>query len=69
MQANVKARLAESGIDPGTIIGLDDTFSNVSDTFVGLETSYLQEKFYRDTLGLIVSELCMGFWINLYNFF
>lgn len=55
VQANVNAKLAESGVDPDTVTGLDDAFSTVSDPFLGLETSYLQEKFYRDELGLIVN--------------
>lgn len=54
VQANVKAKLAESGVDPDAIAGLDNAF-NVYDPFVGLETSYLQEQYYREKLGLIVS--------------
>ena len=55
VQANVKAKLAESGIDVDAITGLDDAFTSVSNPFHGLETAYLQEKFYREKLCLIVS--------------
>lgn len=55
VQAGVRAKLAESGIDPGSINGLDNAFENVVDPFEGIGTSHLQEKYYRETLGLIVS--------------
>lgn len=55
VQANVKAKLAESGISVDAIAGLDDAFTSVSDPFSGLETAYLQEKFYREQLCLIVN--------------
>ena len=49
------SKLAEAGIEPEAITGLDDVFDNVSDPFMGLETSHFQEKYYREKLGLIVS--------------
>ena len=55
VQAGVRAKLAESGVDPSTIDGLDSAFEDVSNPFESLETSYLQEKYFRDTLGLVVS--------------
>ncbi len=55
VQAGVRAKLAESGVDPGSITGLDSVFTNVPDPFGGIETCYLQEKYYREQLNLIVS--------------
>lgn len=55
VHAGVRARLAESGVDPDSIRGLDSAFENVVDPFDGIETCYLQEKYFRETLGLIVS--------------
>lgn len=55
VQAGVRARLAESGVDPKSIEGLDDVFVDVIDPFDGLETCHLQEKYFREKLGLIVS--------------
>ena len=55
VQAHVMSKLAEAGIEPEAITGLDDVFDNVSDPFMGLETSHFQEKYYREKLGLIVS--------------
>ena len=55
VKAGVRAKLAESGVDPSTIDGLDSAFEDVSNPFEGLKTSYLQEKYFRDTLGLVVS--------------
>ena len=51
VQAGVRAKPAESS----TIDGLDSAFEDVSNPFEGLKTSYLQEKYFRDTLGLVVS--------------
>ena len=56
-QAGVRAKLAVSGVDPSTIDGLDDSFENIINPFEGLETSHLQEKYFRDTLDLVVSYL------------
>ena len=55
VQASVRAKLAETGIDPDSIVGLDLAITNVIDPFDGIETCYLQEKYYRDHLNLIVS--------------
>ena len=55
VQAGVRAKLAESGLDPTSINGLTEVFSDVIDPFDGIETCYLQEKFFRQKLGLIVS--------------
>lgn len=57
VQAGVRAKLAELGLDPDAIEGLDDIFKNVTDPFEGIETCHLQEKYFRETLGLIVSLL------------
>lgn len=55
VQAGVSAKLADSGVDPSTIHGLDGVFEDVTNPFEGLETTYLQEKYFRNTLGLVVS--------------
>lgn len=55
VEAGVKAKLAESGLDPSSINGLDGVFLNAIDPFKGIGTCHLQEKYYRETLGLIVS--------------
>ena len=54
VQAGVRARLAESGVDPDTIVGLNDAFLGMNDPFTGLENKYKQEKYYKETLGLVV---------------
>ena len=46
----MNARIADIGLDPEAI---DGVFDSVLDPFVGIETGYLQEKYYRDKLGLI----------------
>lgn len=55
VQAGVRAKLAEAGLDPESINGLDDVFKNCIDPFDNIETSYLQEKYYLEQLGLVVS--------------
>ena len=54
LQAGVKAQLAEVGVDPDSV-GLGKVFKDIVDPFNGLETCYLQEKYFRDSLNLIVS--------------
>ena len=57
VQAGVRAKLAEAGIEPHAIDGLGGVFDDVTDPFQGLETCHLQEKYFRDELGLVVSYL------------
>ena len=55
VQASVKAKLAELGVDLSQMDGLDEAFQHVIDPFEGIETCHLQERYFRDKLGLIVS--------------
>lgn len=57
LEAGVKATLAESGFGPESISGLDDVFKDVADPFKGIDTCHLQEKYYKEVLGLIVSSV------------
>ena len=54
-QAGVKAKIAESGVDPNDVLGLDTALEDVLNPFQGLETCHLQEKYFQEELGLIVS--------------
>lgn len=54
LQAGVRSTLQEAGLDPSYIDGLDEMFKNVMDPFKNIETCFLQEKYYRQKLGLIV---------------
>ena len=54
----MKAKLAESGVDPASISGLDGVFEEI-DPFDGLRTFHLQEKYFHEKLGLIVSLFCL----------
>ena len=54
-KAGVRAKLASSGIDPDNISGLDDVFSDIVHPFVGLETGFKQESYFKNVLGLLVS--------------
>lgn len=55
VHAGVRAKLADSGMDPESVSGLCNLFKDVVDPFDGLETCYLQEKYFHEKLGLIVS--------------
>ena len=44
-----------SNIDVHSIAGLDEVFTTVPSPFEGLESRYLQEKYFREKLGLLVS--------------
>lgn len=54
VHAGVRACLANNGIDPDDIHGLNDVFLELSDPFLGLENNYKQEKYYKENLGLVV---------------
>ena len=60
IQAGVKAKIAEYGLDAASIDGLTDGFKNIYDPFDTLNTSYHQEKFFREKLGLIVSSVIIS---------
>ena len=57
LQSRIRAKLATAGIDIDEIEGLNEVFRDVPNPFEGLETCYKQEKFYRETLGLVVRPL------------
>ena len=57
LHADVQRTLAENGIDVSSVAGLPEVFQDAPSPFAGLETRHMQEKFYRETLGLVVS-LC-----------
>ena len=59
LQAGIRAKLAEADIDFEAIHGLDDVFNDLPNPFCGIETSYLQENYYRQSLGLVVSMICV----------
>ena len=55
--AGVRSKLAEGGVDLSLVDGLDTTlFDDISDPFVGLQTCFLQEKYFVEKLGLVVRE-------------
>lgn len=68
LQARVKAKLATAGIDVDGIEGLQEVFQDVPNPFDGLQTRHMQEKYYHESLGLVVSnpfpikyKYCMGY--------
>ena len=55
LSARVRERLASSGVDEEKIEGLQEVFQDIPSPFEGLETRHLQEKYFRESLGLVVS--------------
>ena len=55
--AIARAKLAAAVVDYRDIEGLPEMLDNVSSPFQGLQTRYMQEKYYRQFLGLVVSSL------------
>ena len=55
VQAGVRERLALHGVDSYDIPDLANFLETIQDPFDGLHSTYLQEKFYREKLGCIVS--------------
>ena len=56
LKAGIRENLSTLGIDP-TSLELDNVFDELSDPFDGLKTKHIQEKYFKDSLGLIVSYL------------
>lgn len=55
LNARVRERLASAGVDADSVEGLQDVFQDYHSPFEGLETRHLQEKYFRENLGLVVS--------------
>lgn len=58
LNARVRERLANAGVDVDSVEGLQEVFHDLPSPFEGLNTQHLQEKYYRDSLGLVVSLQC-----------
>ena len=56
LKAGINAQLAEVGVDP-EFVGLEKVFEDIVHPYHGLETCHLQEKYFRESLDLIVSIL------------
>lgn len=54
LKAGIRAKLAAEGLDPHSF-GLDEVYKEMMDPFSGINTFFLQEKYYRDEFNLIVS--------------
>ena len=57
LKAGVSHTLAQSGIDLNDVDGLGSVFDELSDPFMGIETSHLQDKFVSQDLKCNVSWL------------
>ena len=57
VKAGVRAKLAEHGISPTDVGGLDKVFTDILRPFDGLEIAFRQEKYFKDYLRLVVSNL------------
>ena len=57
IKSQVWEALSASGIDPEAVNGLPSTFTDEFDPFYGIETQYKQDKYFKEELGLLVSEI------------
>ena len=55
LRAGIREKLATSGVDVGPL-ELDSVFNELCDPFDGLKTKHFQEKYFKDSLRLIVSQ-------------
>lgn len=57
LEENITARLRSSGVNVASL-KVDDVFQSArSSSFHGLQTKFYQEKYFKEKLGLIVSQL------------
>lgn len=54
VKASVKESLGNAGICFSDIEGLNEAFTHVPDVFQGLDTTYMQEKYFKDNFNLLV---------------
>lgn len=54
LNARIREELTVAGVDVEKITGLQEVFNDIPSPFQGLETRYLQEKYYHENLGLVV---------------
>ena len=54
VKASVKDSLGNAGMSISDIDGLNEAFTNVPDVFQGLETTYMQDKYFRDHFNFLV---------------
>ena len=54
LNSRVRESLSSSGIDADGVEGLSEVFQEFVSPFDGLETRHLQEKFFRESLGLVL---------------
>ena len=66
VKASVKTKLAELGVDVRQMDGLDEAFQHAIDPFEGIQTCHLQEQYFREQLGLIVSILLTLYVSNVF---
>ena len=52
--AGIRDKLAHAGVDVSTI-DLNSVFSDIPEPFDGLKSRHYQEKYFKETMGLIVS--------------
>ena len=57
VKAGVRAKLSEIGVDVTNLPGLEEVFSELQQPFSGLETAFKQEKYYKESLSLLVGQL------------
>ena len=55
LQAGVKECISKNSIDPSDVLNLDQVFDKVEHPFHGLQSNFLQEKFYQQQFDCIVS--------------
>jgi len=52
--ARVRSKMAAAGISITDIDGLQIVFDKIPQPFDGLQTRYMQEKYFRESLGLVI---------------
>lgn len=52
VKASISSKFAELGVEWDQISGI---FDNIIDPFEGIDTGFLQEKYFKESLGLVVS--------------
>ena len=66
-QSKIERVLESHGINASNIPGFHTSFTSDMCPFAGTETEYLEMKYFRETLGLIVS-LCFKYYIYIHNY-
>lgn len=57
IKIGIESKLASAGINLADLPDLEDIFTQLHDPFDGIDTNFKQENYFKESLGLVVSQV------------